>query len=520
MIAYSELIIALACAVGTDNSIVIDELKTQLKDFNYETKVIKISKNLIEEKLECELEVNSSNSSFNRTKQLMDAGNNMRKAQGTVILAQGVVSEINNIRNNVDNNKGIAYIIDSLKHEDEVNKLKEIYTSAFYLFAINESESDREEYLERAKNIGGNNAIELIERDAEEILKHGQHTKRVFQLADFHLSVKGWRDNFKDAVCNGVSYKDKVKKFKQPIIKKQLTRILDLMFANPYITPTFDEYAMFMAYSSSLRSADLSRQVGAVIAKDHDIISTGANDVPAPMGGQYWPDSEIKLYKDETIENTNELRGYDIAQGRDYTWGFDPNKHEIDAIISEIINSFNYDDFSYPDISVDEYKESLRNQLLKSPLKYLTEFSRAVHAEMAAMLSCSRIGVSVKGATLYCTTFPCHNCARHAVFAGIERIVFIEPYLKSKAIDLHKDSMTINDENGKVKLEQFVGVGPRRFFDLFSLRLSTGRDIIRKESEKVISYTRNNACLRCGITSGYYLSKEKFEILDYASKFE
>jgi deoxycytidylate deaminase len=37
---------------------------------------------------------------------------------------------------------------------------------------------------------------------------------------------------------------------------------------------------MFMAFSSALRSADLSRQVGAVIAKNGDLIASGANDVP------------------------------------------------------------------------------------------------------------------------------------------------------------------------------------------------------------------------------------------------
>jgi len=32
------------------------------------------------------------------------------------------------------------------------------------------------------------------------------------------------------------------------------------MFGNPFITPTFDEFARFMAFAASFRSADLSRQ--------------------------------------------------------------------------------------------------------------------------------------------------------------------------------------------------------------------------------------------------------------------
>ncbi|MFO2375906.1 cytidine deaminase, partial [Pseudomonas aeruginosa] len=73
-------------------------------------------------------------------------------------------------------------------------------------------------------------------------------------------------------------------------LKAQLWRVIDILFGQPYVTPTFDEYAMFMAFSASLRSADLSRQVGAVLTRDEGIISTGANDVPKAGGGLYWPE--------------------------------------------------------------------------------------------------------------------------------------------------------------------------------------------------------------------------------------
>ena len=44
------------------------------------------------------------------------------------------------------------------------------------------------------------------------------------------------------------------------------------------------------------------------------------------------------------------------------------------------------------------------------------------HAEMEALLSCARSGVSTRGATLYSTTFPCHNCAKHIIAAGVARV--------------------------------------------------------------------------------------------------
>ncbi|MBN0371943.1 deoxycytidylate deaminase, partial [Pseudomonas aeruginosa] len=58
------------------------------------------------------------------------------------------------------------------------------------------------------------------------------------------------------------------------------------------ITPTADESGMYAAYSASLKSACLSRQVGAAIAnKDGNVISLGWNDVPKFGGGLYTADS-------------------------------------------------------------------------------------------------------------------------------------------------------------------------------------------------------------------------------------
>jgi hypothetical protein len=61
--------------------------------------------------------------------------------------------------------------------------------------------------------------------------------------------------------------------------------------------------------------------------------------------------------------------------------------------------------------------------------------------------------------------------------------VYIEPYEKSKASEFHQDSIvfgTGNQDNRRVRFEPFVGIGPRRFFDLFSMNLSTGYDVVRK----------------------------------------
>lgn len=104
-----------------------------------------------------------------------------------------------------------------------------------------------------------------------------------------------------------------------------MQRFLELIFSHPYKNPTFDEFAMFMAFNSSVRSGDLSRQVGAVISRDTQIIATGANDVPKSGGGLYWA---------EVNEETGKVE--DQPDGKDYTREGDSNKHAQSVIIQEI----------------------------------------------------------------------------------------------------------------------------------------------------------------------------------------
>lgn len=50
------------------------------------------------------------------------------------------------------------------------------------------------------------------------------------------------------------------------------------------------------------------------------------------------------------------------------------------------------------------------------------------HAERAAIFKALLGGIELKGATLYCTRFPCSDCARAIVWAGITRAVFAAGY--------------------------------------------------------------------------------------------
>ena len=56
------------------------------------------------------------------------------------------------------------------------------------------------------------------------------------------------------------------------------------------------------------------------------------------------------------------------------------------------------------------------------------EICRGVHAEQNALIQAAKFGISVNGATLYCTHKPCITCAKMLINAGIKRIVVLEDY--------------------------------------------------------------------------------------------
>ncbi|MEM5811889.1 MAG: cytidine/deoxycytidylate deaminase family protein [Candidatus Aenigmatarchaeota archaeon] len=69
---------------------------------------------------------------------------------------------------------------------------------------------------------------------------------------------------------------------------------------------------------------------------------------------------------------------------------------------------------------------------------------RTVHAEMNAIIQAALHGVSTDGATIYTTHFPCYNCAKVIINAGIKRIVADSPnagkYVDEESLNLLKSA--------------------------------------------------------------------------------
>ncbi len=63
------------------------------------------------------------------------------------------------------------------------------------------------------------------------------------------------------------------------------------------------------------------------------------------------------------------------------------------------------------------------------------ELCRAVHAEQNAIIQAALHGISIEGATLYCTHQPCVLCAKMMINARVRKVVYQQSYPDQTALD-------------------------------------------------------------------------------------
>jgi deoxycytidylate deaminase len=473
-----ELVIGICAPIGTSRVSVIKNLESVLStEFNYDVTVIKLSDFIIKEKPQIESEKMAETRAFTAFKHKIVAGNELRKESNkNSILAEFAIEQINTSRMQIIDvkprlakpedlkSRRVCYIIDSLKNTEELNLLRELYRDAFYCFSIFSPQNEREEYLNK-KGLSKEEIEKIMDTDEYENNTYGQNVRGTFVEADFFVRI---------------SYEN------IDSLTGKINRFLNLIFDTEIITPHPNEIAMYEAKSAAGNSACLSRQVGAAITNyKGEIISRGWNDVPK-FGGN--------LYK-EGDNNDN----------RCTITGFCSNDNKKDSITEEIIEAAFNDKDLRPLLNSENVFELNRRKSLfqkiireSTKVKDLIEFSRSVHAEMHAIIIGSQLaGDKMKGGKLFCTTYPCHNCARHIIAAGIYEVYYIEPYKKSLGIELHSDAITEKEnESDKVRILIYDGVAPRRYLDFFSMRSPRKENGALKKPNKHLAVPKSRISLQ------------------------
>lgn len=158
--------------------------------------------------------------------------------------------------------------------------------------------------------------------------------------------------------------------------------------------PTLDEYFMNIAHHVARRSTCYRRNVGAVIVKDKRLLATGYNGVPAGIthciyrGCIRMGNPNIELY---SVKSPEEIR-------------------EFFSIYREV------------------------------PSGQYHELCIGVHAEQNAIIQAAFFGISIKGADIYTTTFPCIICTKMIINAGIERVVYDAEYIDPMSVEMLEES--------------------------------------------------------------------------------
>jgi len=394
-----------------------------------------------------------------------------------------MVRSIHRDRQLRDANQRFIYVLDSIKHPGEVDLLRHVYGDGFCLIGVGCRPDIRKKRLQLKFGLDQETAefIEFVDRDAEDSdHDYGQQVNKTFHRADFFVDNTPSQENTRE--------------FELPDKLRELTEIL---FDGTIHRPRADERGMFHAYAASLRSGCLSRQVGAAILDgQHNLLSVGANEVPKFGGGTYEEGASRDGVDDRCFISRKHCS----------------NTVQQTKILEDVFQKLNVAGLLQVGTTATKVKDAIKATRIRA----LLEFSRSVHAEMDAILSLVRSGTKLlTGATLYSTTYPCHNCARHIVAAGLTRVVYLEPYSKSMAIDLHDDSIADNkpaeESMGKVTFVPYQGVSPRLFRAVF---LKTA-DLKDKEGKLVNEETiAENSAPRAGIWSKTFLDFEE-EVVKY-----
>jgi len=445
-INFPELFFGLVAPIGVDLGETLKELESSLRLFGYEVVPIKVTDLFRKiDFCDCSLEDRPSEERF---KSYINFGNRIRElTNDRAICAALVIDQISRQRDLDASQKPLhkekrAFVIHQFKRKEEIDLLRAVYGKLFFQISVYSSRGERSDsFSQRIARDHQSTDLERYKPTADELIKldedqegheWGQRVRDVFHLADFIIN--------KDiSQTQG----------------DQLHRFIELIFGRSDISPNKVEYGMYMAKAAALRSLDLSRQVGAAVFTERsEIITLGCNEVPKGGGGTYWSDEK--------------------NDARDFKWEGDPNDERKKALVSDFLQRLRERKL-LSEVAIQDVDEMLKDKLLNDALLMdIIEFGRIIHAEMSALIDAARLGRSVQDGVLFCTTFPCHLCAKHIVGAGIKRVYFLEPYPKSAAFSLHPDSIEVEGtsrvhfkEYNKTEFVHFHGISPRRYRDFF-----------------------------------------------------
>ncbi len=274
-----ELVFGLVGPIGVDIEAVIDGLRRALTEMKYHTELIHLTEIMTDKSIKTRID---NSSYFNRYMSLIKYANEYRKAAGSPAAMAGLAMA--RIRQNrpkrgevMEPALGTAYIVRQFKRPEEIDAMRRVYGRKFIQVSVYGSPMDRRRVImdkiasfdssPKEDSDREGQAIDLIATDANQAdEENGQRVSEVFHLGDVFV--------------NGID---------KDMAASTLRRFVRAFFGDNFASPTIDEFGLYTATSASLRSVDLSRQVGAAIFNNLGDVADGCNEYPS--GEETWAGS-------------------------------------------------------------------------------------------------------------------------------------------------------------------------------------------------------------------------------------
>ena len=322
-------------------------------------------------------------------------------------------------------------VLDGIRNPGEIEWLRDRFKE-FFLIAIDAPPDMRWLRLQKTdawKSRSRQEFDEVSARDIEAPEDWGQRVQQCVDLADYVITND---ENLELPKARSVLF-DRA----QDLLK---------LAKGPSRRPSPDELYMQLAYSSAMASACLKRNVGAVIVE---------------------PDATRTVSVKSTLQKSGSPVGIGYNENPDW---MEPCFVKYEACYRDL---YRQDEFhALNPLVCPKCGTALKNLLwpYKCPntdcgVSLLAVFfpdramthCTAIHAEVRAIRSATTTDLS--GCTLYATTFPCFLCAEEIIQAGINRLVYVEPYPDRRAEELLESHGVVVVRFGGVKSQAF-----NRFF--------------------------------------------------------
>ena len=348
-----------------------------------------------------------------------------------------------------DDEERTVIVIDSIKNPYESLYLKARYNN-YYLIGVYTEDSERRKRLRECEHFTDEDikALDIIEQNSEfkkKIKEHGdcldkkakspKNKEENIDKEDVPDIIVTMYDAYKDrGLLDNLEYispfvlqnvssclesadiliNNRSDNKSYGYLKNTLLRYVSLILNPGIVLPTAVERCMQIANTAKLNSGCISRQVGAVLTdKDYHLLSIGWNQQPEGQVPCAYRDL-CELYHHWNSD------AYSDYENDDYDEYQEAIKEQVETLFDSKDSPLTPKG-KLPRYCFKDYYNGIKNDRNQV-------HTRALHAEETAFLNLGANKEYITEGILFTTSSPCELCSKKAMYLGVSKIYYVEPY--------------------------------------------------------------------------------------------